>query len=239
MNRTVRAIVVATVSLVSLAVSASALAFPPYRSTDAETADPWTVEARLGVLRFSRDAGGNEYTTPLLRMNLGFPHRVELTTELEYAPADHRLGDAAAGVKWVPYFDELSLGIEALGLLPVTSEGGAGIESSLLATQRWSFLQIHGNFGGFYDARPHPLEKGWRGGLLGELDSGRFRPGLEVFGKQVHREPVAVQAGAGVIVKLGPVDVRAGAHAGLTSAAPDFVASLWVASKYALVAGSP
>lgn len=214
-------------------------AFPPYRSTDAETADPWTLEGRLGLLRFTRDGGENSYTTPLLRVNLGFPHRLELTTELEYEPADERLGDAAAGLKWVPYFEKLSLGIETLVLLPVTSEGGAGVESQILATQRWDSFRLHGNFGGFYDVRPDPVEKGWRGSLLGELELGRFRPGLELFGKQVLSEAVAVQAGPGIIVKLGPIDVRTAAHVGLTSAAPDFRASLWVASKLPLVDDAP
>ena len=226
------ALVTASAAAVLLVFPAPALAFPPYRSTDAETADPWALEGRLGLLRLTRDAGENTYTTPLLRVNFGFPHRLELTTELEYEPADQRLGDAAAGLKWVPYFKELSLGIETLALLPVTTEGGAGVELSLLATRRWRPVRVHANLGGFYDSRPNPLEKGWRGGLLGEIDVGGFRPGLELFGKQVLDERVALQAGVGVIVKAGPVDVRAGAHAGLTSAAPDFVASLWVAASH-------
>jgi hypothetical protein len=225
--------------LALLAAPRHASAFPPYRSTDAETADPWTLEGRLGLLRFTRDAGENTYTTPLLRVNLGFPHRLELTTELEYEPADERLGDVAAGLKWVPYFEKLSLGTETLVLLPVTSDGGVGVESQLLATQRWSSFRLHANFGGFYDVRPEPIEKGWRGSLLGELELGRFRPGLELFGKQVVSEAVAAQAGAGVIVKLGPIDVRTAAHVGLTEAAPDFRASLWVASKLELVDETP
>lgn len=227
-------------ALVSLAAAPRhASAFPPYRSTDAETAEPWSLEGRLGLLRFTRDAGENTYTSPLLRVNLGFPHRLELTTELEYEPADERLGDGAAGLKWVPYFEKLSLGIETLVLLPVTSEGGAGIESQLLATQRWDSFRLHANFGGFYDVRPEPVEKGWRGSLLGELELGRFRPGLELFGKQVVSEAVAVQAGAGIIGKLGPIDVRTAVHVGLTEAAPDFRASLWIASKLALVDETP
>jgi hypothetical protein len=206
-------------------------AFPPYRSTDAETADPWTLEGRLGLLRLARDQGENTSTTPLLRLNLGLPRRLELTTELEYVPADKRLGDAAAGLKWVPYFEELSLGVEVLALLPVSSAGGAGVEASFLATQRWDTFRLHGNLGGFYDVRPEPIEKGWRAGLLGELAVDRFRPGLELFAKQVISEPVAVQAGAGVIVSLGPIDLRTGAHLGLSAVAPDFVASLWIAGK--------
>ncbi|HEX6277198.1 MAG TPA: hypothetical protein VFZ53_29355 [Polyangiaceae bacterium] len=206
-------------------------AFPPYRSTDAETADPWDLEGRLGFIRFTGDEGESIYATPLVRINFGLPQRVELTGEFEYLPVEGRVGDAAAGAKWVPYFHDLSLGIEVLALLPISSEGGAGVESSLLATQRWEWTRLHLNAGGFYDARPTLVEKGWRAGLLGEIELGRFRPGVELFAKQVVSEPVAIQGGGGVIVKLGPIDLRTGAHAGLTNAAPDFVASFWIAGK--------
>ena len=212
----------------------AAHAFPPYRSTDAETADPWDLEGRLGLIRFTRDEGENIYASPLLRINFGLPQRVELTGEFEYLPVDGRVGDAAAGLKWVPYFRDLSLGIEVLALLPVSSEGGAGIEASLLATQRWEPVELHLNAGGFYDGRPFPVEKGWRTGLLGEIALGRVRPGVELFAKQVLSEPVAVQGGGGVIVKFGPMDLRTGVHAGLTDAAPDFVASFWVAGNLPL-----
>ena len=224
----------AAVVLGVLLVAPVVCAGPPDRSTDAETADPWDLEGRFGLIRLERDEGENTYASPLLRVNFGLPHRVELTGELEYLPADGKLGDAAAGLKWVPYFHDLSLGIEVLALLPVSSEGGAGVESQLLATERREPVLVHVNAGGFYDARPTPLEKGWRASVLGELVVGRFRPGAEVFAKQILSEPVAVQGGAGLIVKVGPIDLRAGAHAGLTEAAPDFVASFWIAGTLPL-----
>ena len=211
-----------------------ALAFPPYRSTDAETADPFVLEGRLGLIRYERDEGENVYTSPLLRVNFGLPKRVELTAELEYLPVPAELGDAAAGVKWVPYFERLSLGIEALALLPASSAGGAGVESQLLATQRFDSFLVHFNVGGFYDARPEPVEKGWRSSLLAEAKVGRFRPGAELFAKQTIEEPVVVQAGLGVIVRVGPLDLRTGVHLGLTAAAPDLVTSLWIAGKLPL-----
>jgi hypothetical protein len=169
-----------------------------------------------------------------LRVNFGLPHRIELTTEFEYLPVDRRVGDAAAGLKWIPYFERLSLGIEALALLPVSKEGGAGVESQLLATRRWDVLQLHLNLGGFYDARPEPVEKGWRGSLLAEGKLGRFRPGAELFAKQTAWEQVVVQAGLGVIVSIGPIDLRTAAHFGVTEAAPDFRTSLWIAGKLPL-----
>jgi hypothetical protein len=38
-------------------------AFPPYRSTDAETADPWTLEARFGLVRMQREGDRNDYAS--------------------------------------------------------------------------------------------------------------------------------------------------------------------------------
>jgi hypothetical protein len=215
-----------------------ALAFPPYESTDAGTADPWTLEGYAGLVRYERDARKTTVTTPLLDVNLGLPEHLELTGELEYVPAERALGDAAVGLKWVPYSRRLSLGVETLALLPVSSAGGAGVEWSFLATQHWTRVELHVNAGGFYDARPEPVEKGWMASVLGEVEIGLFRPGVELFARQVISERVAVQAGVGWIVTLGPVELRAGAHAGLTDAAPDFVASFWVAGAFALAGGS-
>lgn len=209
--------------------AAPAWAFPPYRSTDAETADPWTLEARLGLIRLKHDAGENEYASPLLRVNFGFPYRIELVSELEYLPEEHRVGDAALGFKWIPLMEAASAGVEVLALLPVSGEGGAGVESSLLATYRAGDLfRTHVNVTGFYDARPSPAEWGWKAGVIGEFRVGAFRPGLEVFAKRTFGEPLQVLAGPGLIVKLGPVDVRSGVHFGLTPKAADVTASLWV-----------
>lgn len=213
----------------------TALAFPPYHSTDAETADPWTLEARLGLIQLERNAGKNEYASPLLRVNFGLPHGLELVSEFEYLPVAGRVGDAALGFKWVPFMESLSLGIELLALLPISTAGGTGVEASLLATHRaGERLRTHLNLSSFYDARPSPSERGWKAGLLSELRLGRFRPGIEVFAKQVRGEPVQILAGPGLIVKFGPVDVRSGIHFGLTPQATDVAASLWVASALPL-----
>jgi hypothetical protein len=221
--------VLASFALVLSGAVAPAWAFPPYRSTDADTADPWTIEGRFGLIRLKHDAGTNEYASPLLRVNFGFPYHIELVSEFEYLPEEARVGDAAIGFKWIPLMDMASLGVELLALLPVSEEGGAGFESSLLATYRVGELfRTHVNVAGFYDARPSPAEWGWKAGAIGELRVSAFRPGLEVFAKRVFGEPVQLLAGPGVIVKLGPVDVRSGVHFGLTQEAADVTASLWV-----------
>jgi hypothetical protein len=227
------AVVVGTV--VALA-AAPAAAFPPYRSTDAGTADPWVFEARLGLLRLRRDRGDTVYSSPLLRLNLGLSRGVELIGELEVRPGRGGLTDAAFGAKWVPVQGRWSLGMETLLLLPVPDAGGTGVESQLVLTYRDDArgLRLHLNAGGVYDGRPEPAEKGWRASALAELKRGRYRPGLEVFARKLGSGPVEVLVGPGLIVNVGRVDVRLGLHVGLTAVAPDIVLDAWTSTTVAL-----
>lgn len=207
--------------------------FPPYRSTDAETADAGTVEVRLGLARIEREDQENAYASPLLRMNLGLPADLELISELEYRPDEEGLGDGAVGFKWVPFTHAVSIGVETLALLPVSpNTAGAGVESQLLATLRQDAFRLHLNAGGFYDFRPTDAERGWRASLLAETQKGRFRMGVEIFAKQEHSEPMHVQAGPGIIIDVGAFDFRTGLHVGLTREAPDLTGSLWVTWKW-------
>jgi hypothetical protein len=211
----------------------AAYGFPPYRSTDAETADPWTLEARLGLLRVEREVHHNAYASPLLRVNFGLPYNLELVSEFEYQADEGQVADAAVGVKWVPIMQTLSIGVETLVLLPVSrNNNGAGVESSLLTTLRLGALRMHINAGGFYDARPRESESGWRSSGLVEVQLGRLRPGVEIFAKQVRTQPVQVLVGPGVIFDVGPFDLRTGLHVGLTRAATDLTPSLWITSKF-------
>jgi hypothetical protein len=116
-------------------------------------------------------------------------------------------------------------------LLPVSSEGGAGTETQALMTARLPKTLLHLNAGGIYDTRPAATEKGWRASALGEAPLGRWRPGLELFTRRFQGGDLEALAGAGVIVGLGPMDVRLGAHIGLTDQAPDLVLNFWIASK--------
>lgn len=225
--------------LVTLAVivfAAPAAAFPPYRSTDAGTADPWALEVRLGLLRLRRDRGDSLYSSPLLRLNFGLPRGVELISELEVRPGRGGLTDAALGAKWVPVQGRWSVGIETLLLLPVPDARGTGVESQIVLTYRDDArgLRLHLNGGGFYDGRPEPAEKAWRASALAELKRGRYRPGLEVFSRKIGARPVEVLLGPGVIVDIGRIDVRLGVHVGLTAAAPDMVLDAWTSTAMAL-----
>jgi hypothetical protein len=229
------AVAVFVLILLARMAPSPAWAFPPYRSTDADTADPWVLEARLGLLRVQRERGETAYSTPLWRGNLGLPHKTEIVTEFELRADEGEAADGAVGVKWVPLFGAFSVGIETLILLPVAPEtDDAGVESQLVATVRAGDFLLHLNGGGFYDPRPAQSESGWRSSLLGDLQVGRLRPGFEVFSKQVEEAPVQVSAGPGLIADTGPVELRVGVEAGITDEAPDLRFNLWIARKFPL-----
>ncbi len=217
--------------LVAAAISwaGPAWAFPPYRTTDADVADPGVAEVRLGLVKVEREHSENEYFSPLARANLGLGHDLEFITELEYSQDEDRVSDAAVGLKWARLETSLGIGVETLALLPVTAgQDGLGVEGQLLATYRTGPFSVHLNAGAFYDGRPAPSERGGRASLLGEVRWGRLRPGLELFAKKVSGEPAVVQLGPGVIIDAGRFDIRAALHAGLTREAPDLTLSLWV-----------
>jgi hypothetical protein len=55
-----------------------------------------------------------------------------------------------------------------------------------------------------------------------------------MFGKQVEDSPVQLSAGGGVIINVGPVDLRTALEAGITKEAPDLRFNLWIARKFPL-----
>ncbi len=215
--------------------AAPARGFPPYRSTDAAPADPWELEPRLGLLQIQRKRGDTELTSPLLRLNLGFPGDFEIVTEAEYVPASREIGEAAAGAKWVPLRRRFAIGVEALTLLPLPSRSGAGVEATSIASYFTTPLRLHLNLGAFADTRGSHDELGHKASMLGELDVDRFRPGIEVVFKSIRGEDAEVSAGGGLIWNLGALDLRAGLHVGITEAAADLRTSFWITSKLPLV----
>ncbi|WP_293682953.1 hypothetical protein [uncultured Phenylobacterium sp.] len=215
---------------------ASAYAFPPYRSTDAGTADPHEVELRLGLGEIERDSGRTELLSPLLQANLGLPNGFELISELEYSPRGEGLKDGALGAKWAaPVSDTLSIGVETLASAPVSrSTGGVGVESTLLATIRMDRYELHLNAGGFHDPRAGLAESGWRASALAEIPRGDHRFGVELFARDSNRGRTDVRVGAGLIYDLGRFDLRTGVHVGLTPAAPDVGINLWLTTSFPL-----
>lgn len=213
--------------------SPPAYAFPPYRSTDADTADPYTLELRVGLIKADHEAGDTEVAAPLLRANFGLPNKFELISEFEYLPEDGEFGDGAAGFKWVPLFGSTwSFGIETLALLPVRpGDDGVGVEAQLLSTFWSERYRLHVNAGGFHDARVSRSEDGWRASLLAEFPREGYRPGIELFAKKVDNESTDVRAGVGIIYDIGSFDIRTALHVGLTDEAPDVSFNLWISTK--------
>ena len=210
-----------------------AAAFPPYRSTDADTGDPYTLELRLGLVKADREDGETEVAAPLLRANFGLPNKIELISEFEYLPEEDEFGDGAAGIKWIPLFgSEFSFGVETLVLLPIRpGDDGLGVEAQLLTTFWRERFRLHVNAGWVHDARVSPSVDGWRASLLAEFPREGYRPGIELFAKDVENKSTDVRAGVGIIYDIGSFDIRTGLHVGLTDEAPDFSFSLWITTK--------
>ena len=221
-------------TLILLLFSPFTEAFPPYKTTDADTADPYDLELRLGIIKVERAERTTDFVSPLLRMNFGLPDKIEVVSEFEYKPEQHELGDGAIGIKWAPMQGPLSFGVETLLLLPVRSgDDAVGLESQLLATWRGpdQGLRVHMNAGGFHDPRGSATENGWRASLLAEYTENSLRPGLELFVKQNKGQDADVRLGAGLIKDAGQFEIRTAVHIGITSQAPDMVFNVWLSMK--------
>jgi hypothetical protein len=224
---------VLVVSLLTICVTFPALAFPPYRTTDAETAGDDTLEARIGLLRLQVRDSHSTRTAPLSRVNYGIGSHFEVISELEYAIDEHELDEGALGFKWAKLDEGRGIGVETLVLLPVRSElSGAGIESQLIRTWQQERSRIHLNAGAFYDPRGTATERGWRASALAEFPRGSLRPGVELFVRDSDTTDTRIQAGVGLIASLPRVEIRTGLHVGLNDAAPDLEGSVWLSWKW-------
>lgn len=210
-----------------------ARAFPPYKSTDADTADPRALELRVGT-QAARSGGDTEVLAPRVRANFGLPNKIELVSEFDFAPRSGKFDDAAAGVKWIPFFSNtLGIGAEALLLLPVRpADHGVGTETQLVVTFKTERALLHVNAGGLYDPRGPITTSGWRASGLAEVPADKYRVGFEVFAKDTNLHSVDVRIGAGIIYNLGVFDIRLGAHAGLTRGAPDATVNFWIGRAF-------
>jgi len=211
-----------------------ALAFPPYKLTDADTAEPLTIEARLGLVQYQVERDKESYSSPLVRLNLGLTAHTEILAEAEYSQETDRVEEAAVGGKWIPWPGSLAFGAEVLTLLPRSGESDYGVEATLLMTVREASLLTHANLGAIEDRRPSEHESGWKGGVLLEWLQAQWRPGVELFAKQLNSEPEQASAGIGAIFPFDSLDVRIGVRAGLTNAAPDLTASIWISGNFPL-----
>lgn len=225
-------LLVAAIASMTCAIS-TAFAFPPYRTTDAETAGDDTLEARIGLLRLQVRDSHSTRKTPLSRINYGIGMQFEVISELEYAIDEDQLDEGALGFKWAKLENSRGIGVETLILLPVQSEqSGAGAESQIIRTWQQERSRVHVNAGMFYDPRGAVTERGWRASALAEFPRDRLRPGVELFVRDSDTSDTRVQAGVGLIASLERVEIRTGLHVGLNDAAPDLEASVWLSWKW-------
>ena len=193
--------------LVALSLAAPAFAFPPYRTTDAETAGDDTLETRIGLLRLQVNDSHSTRKTPLSRINYGIGPHFEVISELEYAIDERELDEGALGFKWAKLENRRGFGVETLLLLPVRSElHGVGIESQVIRTWQQERSRVHVNAGAFYDPRGTDTERGWRASALAEFPRDRLRPGVELFVRDSNTTEMRMQAGVGLIASLEPAE---------------------------------
>jgi hypothetical protein len=208
-------------------------AFPPYRSTDADTAGAGILEARFGLLEVQQSGSTTDRPLLLSRINLGLGTHYEVTSEMAYSPDDRQFVEGALGIKWARLDDGFGIGVETLALLPVNSSlSGAGIEAQFLVTFQRERWQVHMNAGGVYDPRSEQTEKSWRTSVLAEFPRGRLQPGIELFAIRTRSEAARVQAGIGIIAQFRRIEVRSGLHVGLSDAAPDVAVSVWLSWRW-------
>ena len=226
------------VLLIALGGASPAFAFPPYRTTDGETAGDDTLEARIGLLRLQVEDSHSTRKTPLSRINYGIGPHFEVISELEYAIDESELDEGALGFKWAKLENRRGFGVETLILLPVRSElDGVGIESQVIRTWQQEQWRMHVNAGGFYDPRGSETERGWRASALAEFPRDGLRPGVELFVRDSNTTETRMQAGVGLIATLDRVEIRTGLHIGLNDAAPDLEASIWLSWKWQVPKG--
>jgi hypothetical protein len=228
-----RPALVAVLLLLPLCAPEPSWAFPPYRTTDAETAGDDTLETRIGLLRLQVRDSHSTRRTPLSRINYGIGPHFEVISELEYAIDERQLDEGALGFKWAKLENGRGIGVETLLLLPVRSElDGTGIESQVIRTWQRDRSRVHVNAGAFYDPRGLATERGWRASALAEFPRGRVRPGIELFVRDSDATETRLQAGVGLIASLDRVEIRTGLHVGLNAAAPDLEGSVWLSWKW-------
>jgi hypothetical protein len=183
----------------------------------------------VGIVRIQREANSTDYLAPLLRMKLALTPNAEVASLLDYSPENEQLQDGGLAFKLVSREEGFNIGTETVLMLPVLShQSGIGFESHVVASVDKEPFRVHLDVGGFYDPRLVNVARGWRAGIVGERQHGRMRTGLELYLRKGTEEPLQVQAGIGFVIAAGQLKVRAAIHAGLTAAAPDLAATIWL-----------
>ncbi len=180
------------------------LAYRPFDSTDAAVADRNVWEIELGPLNWRHNDDGTQWVVPAAIINYGFADNWEAVLEGRnniLARGGAKFSDAAASLKTVLHEGSLqekegvSLGSEFSVLLPgIGTEDGAGLEWTLLASDRKDDYAWHFNIGPMLSRDGHGgmvmggiLEgpKDWPARPVAELRYERAFGGDELFAQLI------------------------------------------------------
>jgi hypothetical protein len=168
--------------------SSAAHAYRPFDSTDAAVADKGVWEVELQPLGWRHNGDGTQWVSPAVILNYGFAENWEAVLEGRnniFARGGAEFTDAAASLKTVfregslQHKEGPSLGSEFSVLPPgIGAEDGAGLEWTLLASDRKDWGTWHINIG------PQLTRDGEGGMVMGGILEGpadwRVRPVAEL-----------------------------------------------------------
>jgi hypothetical protein len=193
-------------------LTAPALAYRPFDSTDADVAGPGEFELELGPIGWLREGADKFRVAPAVVANLGLPWRSELVLEgqrqvaLDPAPGEpgSAIVDTGLFVKTVLREGALqdkagpSVAAEYGLLLPeVHGESGTGASVAGIVSQRWTAGTLHLNAALAWN-RDHEPDL-FLGAILEGPYSWPVRPVAEVFGEQASGGPRTTSGLVGAI----------------------------------------
>jgi len=201
-----------SIALILAMLSAPALAYRPFDSTDAGVATPGEFELELGPIGWLREGANTFRVAPAVVANFGLPWKSELVLEgqrqVAIDPAADEpktsIVDTGVFVKTVLREGALqdasgpSVAAEYGVLLPeVNGQSGTGASVAGIVSQRWDAATLHLNAALAYN-RDHEPD-----GFLGAIVEGPYawtvRPVAEIFGEQASRSPRTSSALVGAI----------------------------------------
>ena len=189
-------------ALVLAMLSAPALAYRPFDSTDADVAGPGEFELELGPIGWLREGADRFRVAPAVVANFGLPWKSELVLEGERQVAlnpvpgepSTSLVDTGVFVKTVLREGSLqdargpSVAAEYGLLLPeVHGQSGTGASLAGIVSQRWEAGTLHLNAALAWN-REHEPDL-FLGAILEGPAAWSVRPVAEVFGEQASGSP--------------------------------------------------
>jgi hypothetical protein len=201
-----------SIALILAVLSAHALAYRPFDSTDADVAGPGELELELGPVGWLREGDDKFRVAPAVVANLGLHWHSELVLEGQRQVAlDPAAGEPSTSVVDTGVFVKTVLREGALQdapgpsvaaeyglLLPeVHGESGTGASLAGIVSQRWDAGTLHLNAALAWN-REHEPDL-FLGAILEGPYSWPVRPVAEIFGEQASGSPRTTSGLVGAI----------------------------------------